>query len=214
METETKVKHILEELDNRYPDPRLALNFSNAYELLVATILAAQCTDVRVNEVTPDLFAKYPDAASLAKADREELEEEIKSTGFYRNKTKSLLGCAKALVENHGGDIPRDLDALVELPGVGRKTGNVVLGGAYGLPGIAVDTHVSRVSQRLGLTSNTDPVKIEFDLNKIIPREKWTRFSHQLTLHGRETCVARKPKCSKCPLPPWCDYYRDHVHSA
>jgi endonuclease-3 len=208
MKHKENVNHILAELDKAYPDARLALRFSNAYELLVATILSAQCTDERVNQVTPALFKKYPTAQALAEADIAELEHEIKSTGFYRNKAKSLKGCAQALVERHEGEIPRDMEAMVKLPGVGRKTANMVLGATYGIPGIVVDTHVSRVTQRLGLTKNTDATKIEFDLNEIIPRERWTLFSHQLILHGRTICVARKPKCNLCPLSPWCDYFQ------
>jgi endonuclease-3 len=209
MDRKEKVSSILKALDQAYPHARIALRFSNAYELLVATILSAQCTDERVNQVTPSLFKKYPHAGALAKADPAELEDDIRSTGFFRNKAKSLLGCAKALVERHGGEVPPDLDALVKLPGIGRKTANAVLGAAYGIPGIVVDTHVSRVTQRLGLTNHTDPVKIEFDLMEILPKERWTLFSHQIILHGRQICIARRPLCDRCPLSPWCDYYKN-----
>jgi endonuclease-3 len=209
MDIKEKVSPILKALDQAYPNAKLALHFSNAFELLVATILSAQCTDERVNQVTPSLFKRYPDARALAQADQAELEDDIRSTGFFRNKAKSLKGCAQALVEKHGGKVPPDLDALVQLPGIGRKTANVVLGAAYGIPGIVVDTHVSRITQRLGLTKNTDPVKIEFDLMEILPQERWTLFSHQIILHGRQICVARKPLCDRCPLSAWSDYYQN-----
>ena len=167
----------------------------------MATILSAQCTDARVNLVTPSLFARFPDAAALAQAEREDLEERIKSTGFFRNKTKSLVGMARAVVDKHRGIVPNSMDELTALPGVGRKTANVILGNAFGLnEGVVVDTHVTRVSFRLGLTRETDPVKIEQDLMKVVPREKWTLFSHLLIFHGRAICVARRPLCEDCPL--------------
>jgi len=188
-------------LEETYPDAKCSLDYRNPYELLVATILSAQCTDVRVNMVTPDLFARFPDATTLADAEQEDLENRIKSTGFFRNKTKSLLGMARAVVDKHRGDIPRTMDELTHLPGVGRKTANVVLGNAFGInDGIVVDTHVTRVSFRLGLTRETDAVKIEQDLVKVVPREKWTLFSHLLIFHGRAICVARRPLCERCPL--------------
>lgn len=192
-------------LEQTYPDARCSLDHANAYELLVATILSAQCTDVRVNMVTPALFERFPDPAALADADREDLENRIKSTGFFRNKTKSLVGMARALVEKHRGAVPATMEELTKLPGVGRKTANVVLGNAFGRnEGVVVDTHVTRVAFRLGLTRETDPVKIEQDLMKMVPREKWTQFSHLLIFHGRQICVARRPLCEKCPLSDLC----------
>ncbi|HJU69113.1 MAG TPA: endonuclease III [Gemmatimonadaceae bacterium] len=188
-------------LEQTYPDAKCSLDHRNPYELLVATILSAQCTDERVNMVTPDLFERFPNAEALVDADVEDLENRIRSTGFFRNKTKSLLGMARAVVDKHRGEIPRTMDELTHLPGVGRKTANVVLGNAFGLnEGIVVDTHVTRVSFRLGLTRHTDAVKIEQDLVKVVPREKWTLFSHLLIFHGRAICVARRPLCENCPL--------------
>jgi len=192
-------------LEQTYPDARCSLDHRDPYELLVATILSAQCTDARVNMVTPDLFARFPDAAALAEGEQEDIENRIKSTGFFRNKTKSLLGMARAVVDKHRGEIPRTMDELTHLPGVGRKTANVVLGNAFGLDeGVVVDTHVTRVSFRLGLTRETDAVKIEQDLMKVVPRPKWTLFSHLLIFHGRSICVARRPLCEKCPLWDLC----------
>jgi endonuclease-3 len=192
-------------LEQTYPDAKCSLEHTNAYELLVATILSAQCTDARVNMVTPELFARFPDVATLADADQEDLENRIKSTGFFRNKTKSLLGMARAVVDTHRSSVPSTMDELTKLPGVGRKTANVILGNAFGLnEGVVVDTHVTRVSFRLGLTRETEPVKIEQDLMKIVPREKWTLFSHLLIFHGRQICVARRPLCEQCPLWDLC----------
>ncbi len=208
MKDEASIRHILDALDQEFPKAQIALKFSNPFECLVATILSAQCTDERVNQVTPDLFKKYPDAYAMADADLNELETTIKSTGFFRNKAKNIKACSEALVERHEGKIPADFDAMVKLPGVGRKTANMVLGASYGIPGVIVDTHVTRVSQRLGLTENRDATKIEFDLNELIPRERWTTFSNQLIWHGRTVCVARKPKCDVCPLSSWCDYFQ------
>ena len=207
MPEERKVQKILETLDRLYPDARCSLNFSNPLELLVATILSAQCTDERVNEVTKDLFRKYRSAEDYARVSQEELEKDIRPTGFYKNKAKSLRGCCKQLVEKFGGRVPADLDELVKLPGIGRKTANVVLGAAFGIPGIVVDTHVKRISRRLGFTAEKDPVKIEFDLMKIVPRERWTKFSHQMIYHGRAVCKARNPLCDECALREYCDYY-------
>jgi len=170
----------------------------------VATILSAQCTDARVNQVTPILFARYPDAGALAGVPQEDLEIVVKSTGFFRMKARAIRECAADIVAKHGGVVPDTLDALVALRGVGRKTANVVLGNAYGIPGVVVDTHVSRLSNRLGLVREHDPVKIEHALMPLIPRERWTAFSHWLILHGRAVCVARKPRCSVCPLLPHC----------
>ncbi len=192
-------------LEQTYPHARCSLDHHNAYELLVATILSAQCTDARVNMVTPALFERFPDPAALADADREDLENRIKSTGFFRNKAKSLIGMARALMDKYRGRVPSTMEELTKLPGVGRKTANVVLGNAFGQnEGIVVDTHVTRVAFRLGLTRETDPVKIEQDLIKIVPRDKWTEFSHLLIFHGRQICVARRPLCERCPLNDIC----------
>jgi endonuclease-3 len=188
-----------------YPDAHCALDHENPYQLLVATILSAQCTDKRVNMVTPELFRRYPDAFALADADREELEELIKSTGFFRSKTKSLMGMARALVDRYGGRVPDTMDELTKLPGVGRKTANVVLGNAFHRNvGIVVDTHVTRLATRLGLTSETDPVKIEAALMPLFPPEQWTMLSHLLIEHGRRVCVARVPRCGQCVLNDIC----------
>ena len=192
-------------LAKTYPAAECALNFETPLQLLIATILSAQCTDVRVNLVTKDLFARYPDAAAFAKAKLPELERAIQSTGFFRNKAKNIKACCQAIVAEHGGLVPRDLDALVKLPGVGRKTANVVLGTAFGLAsGVVVDTHVARLSYRLGLTTQADPVKIEQDLMAILPKKEWIDFSHRLIHHGRQICIARKPRCSICPLADVC----------
>ena len=192
-------------LEREHPDAHCELDHRNPYELLVATILSAQCTDKRVNLTTPALFAEYPDAAALASARQERLEELVKSTGFFRNKAKSLLGMSAAVVERHGGAIPDEMEALVELPGVGRKTANVVLGNAFGRnEGVVVDTHVARVAGRLGLTAESDPVKIEQDLAALFPRDRWTMLSHLLIFHGRRICDARAPKCERCPLAALC----------
>jgi endonuclease III len=201
-----KIGPILELLDQTYPEAHVTLDFANPLEMLVATVLSAQCTDVRVNQVTPALFAKYPTAQTYAQAPVEELEDMIRSTGFFRNKAKSIKALCQKLVEDYGGEVPASLDELVKLPGIGRKTANVVLGNAFGLPGIFVDTHLGRVSQRLGLTKHKDPVKIEFDLMPLVPKERWVKFSHQMIWHGRQICDARKPKCPLCPLLPYCDY--------
>jgi endonuclease-3 len=197
------------EIDNRlakhYPDAHCALDFTSPFQLLVATILSAQCTDKRVNMVTPALFKRYRTPAALAAANPEELEELIKSTGFFRNKTKSLIGMSTAVAEQHGGRVPDELDVLVKLPGVGRKTANVVLGNAYDKnEGVVVDTHVARVAGRLGLTKETDPVKIEQDLMRLFPRDRWTMLAHLLIEHGRTICEARRPKCEICFLNDLC----------
>jgi len=199
-----RVAALLGILERLHPEAATALRHANALQLLVATILSAQCTDERVNMVTPALFERFPDAAALAAAGRAELEDLIRSTGFFRNKAKAIQACCADIVAKHGGAVPRTLEELTALHGVGRKTANVVLGNAYGIPGIVVDTHVQRLSQRLGLTREKDPVKIEFALMPVIPRERWTLFSHWLILHGRQVCVARKPRCSICPLAPHC----------
>jgi len=200
-----RVAAILEQLAESYPDAKCALDFETPLQLLIATILSAQCTDVRVNLVTPALFAKYPDAAAFAHAELADLERMIHSTGFFRSKAKSIQSACADLVQLHGGSVPRDLDTLVALRGVGRKTANVVLGNAYGIAsGIVVDTHVGRLAKRLGLTRESDPVKVEMALQPAIPREHWVMFSHWLILHGRQVCNARKPACSACPLSAYC----------
>jgi endonuclease III len=196
---------VLARLKAEYPDAHCALNHDSPYQLIVATILSAQCTDVRVNMVTPALFKRYPDVHQLARADQGELEEMIKSTGFFRNKAKSLIGMARAVVADHDGTLPKTMDELRALPGVGRKTANVVLGNAFGLnEGVTVDTHVTRLSRLLGLTRHTDAEKIEQDLMQAIPRDDWTIFSHLLIEHGRQVCIARRPQHERCVLRDIC----------
>jgi len=207
MTEKERIDKILDILEKEYPDPKIALNFTNPLELLVATILSAQCTDERVNKVTRYLFQKYRTAQDYAKADLKELEEEIKPTGFYKNKAKTLKECAEKISKEFSGHVPHSLDELITLPGVGRKTANIVLGNAFGKQAIAVDTHVKRVSNRLGLASSEDPYKIEMELMDKIPEDKWTLTTHRLIWHGRLVCKARNPLCSKCPLKdlsPWC----------
>ena len=205
MEGKAPVEETIARLKTAYPEARTALYWSNPLELLVATILSAQTTDVRVNAVTPNLFAKYPTAADYAGADPTELEEDIRPTGFFRNKAKSLRGVARALADDHGGEVPRTMDELVALPGVGRKTANVVLGNAFGIDeGVVVDTHVRRLSNRLGFTTQNDPEKIERDLMQTVPNRDWTLFSHLLILHGRSVCKARKPACVDCVVNDLC----------
>jgi endonuclease-3 len=196
---------VLARLKREYPDARTELDFETPLQLLIATILSAQCTDKRVNMVTPELFRAFPTARDLAAAEVERLEDLIRSTGFFRNKTKSLLGMSAAIVERHGGEVPRTMEELVQLPGVGRKTANVVLGNALGASeGVVVDTHVGRLSVRLGFTNETDPVKVEQVLMRFIPREDWVKISHLLIFHGRRVCVARAPKCGECVLNDIC----------
>ena len=200
-----RVEQILRGLDKAYPHARIALNYSSPLELLVATILSAQCTDERVNIVTRDLFRKYRSAEDYANARREELENDVRSTGFYRNKTKSIQGACRMILNTFGGHVPDTMEELLELPGVARKTANVVLGAAYGKSeGIVVDTHVQRLSQRLELTREEDPQKIELDLMNLIPQSRWIAFSHQMILHGREVCKARKPLCPTCCVEKTC----------
>ena len=201
-----RARALIRHLDRAYPDAACALRFSTPLELLVATILAAQCTDERVNLVTASLFQKYRRAAEYAAADPATFEGEIRSTGFFRAKTRSVLGMARALVEQHGGEVPRTLDALVALPGVGRKTANVVLGNAFGVPGIAVDTHVFRVTQRLGLAKADDPDEVETQLAEAVPRPRWTHFCHLIQAHGRQVCHARTPDCPSCPVRALCPW--------
>lgn len=196
---------VVRALRRAYPDAACALEFHSPLELLIATILSAQCTDERVNRVTRTLFGKYRSAADYARAPLAELEQDIKSTGFYRNKAKNIQSCCKILQEQYGGEIPQDLEALVDLPGIGRKTASVVLGTAFGIPsGVVVDTHVTRLSRRLGLTQHKDPEKIERDLIDQLPKKEWIDFSHRMIHHGRRICAARKPKCDECPLGTFC----------
>jgi endonuclease-3 len=199
-----RARRINRELAKAYPDAHTELNFSNPLELLVATILSAQTTDVRVNLVTPTLFAKYPAAADYAAADRDELETIIQSTGFFRAKTSTLISMAQALCERFGGQVPDTLEELVTLPGVGRKTANVVLGNAFGKPGITVDTHFGRLARRFGWTSETDPVKVEHEVGALFPKSEWTLLSHRLIWHGRRICFARRPACGVCPVAALC----------
>jgi endonuclease-3 len=204
-ELKTQARAIERLLRKAYPDATCELGHRNALELAVATILSAQCTDKRVNMVTPALFARYPDVFALAAADQRDVEALIKSTGFFRNKAKSVIGMAKAVVARHGGEVPRTMEELVVLPGVGRKTANVILGNAFGLnEGVVVDTHVARLSARLGLTRETDPVKIERALMPLFPRSSWTLLSHLLIWHGRRVCDAKKPRCADCVLRRIC----------
>jgi endonuclease-3 len=204
-----RVTAILAKLDEAYPNATCELKHENAFQLLVSTILSAQCTDVRVNQVTQTLYKKYENPEAFAHASPKELEQEIRPTGFFRNKTKSVMGASKAILEKFGGQVPRTMEEILTLPGVARKTANVVLGTAFGIAsGIVVDTHVIRLSNRLDLTRNEDPRKIEHDLMQVIPREKWIQFSHQLIWHGRRVCAARTPKCAECNLEKLC-YSKD-----
>jgi endonuclease-3 len=202
----TRARKILQRLSRAYPDAAIALRFTTPLELLVATILSAQCTDERVNAVTESLFKRYRDARDYAGADPAKLEREIHSTGFFKAKTRALIGLGRALLERHGGEVPRTVDELTALPGVGRKTANVVLGNAFGVPALAVDTHVFRVSQRLELARADDPEKVHDQLCAVIPRRKWTEATHLLIFHGRRTCLARKPDCPRCPVNPLCPW--------
>ncbi len=213
MNLKEKAAWIQARLDEAYPEPKCALNFQNPWQLLVATVLSAQCTDERVNQVTPGLFERYPDPEATAKADINELEEAVRPTGFFRNKAKSLKASAQVVMERHGGKVPTTLEEMVKLPGIGRKTANLILGETLGIPGVVVDTHVSRVSQRLGLTTNKNAEKIEADLMKLFPTSVWTRISNQIIWHGRLVCSAKKPKCPDCMLNLHCVYYRESMES-
>ena len=213
MKTPTETRHILDLLESQHPDADTELHYKNAYQLLVATILSAQSTDQRVNMVTPALFRKYPDAKALAKATTADLEPQIHSTGFFRAKSKSLVGMAKKLVQEHKGEVPADIDALVALPGVGRKTANVVLGHALGVPGLPVDRHVLRVANRIGIAEGDDPVKVEEQLCAAMPKARWTRASDTLILHGRRVCKPR-PLCDTCAVQAECDYFNTVVNRA
>jgi len=201
-----RVAAILKRIDEAYPNATCELNHSNAFQLLIATILSAQCTDVRVNQVTATLFEKYPTPEAFAHANPRELEQDIRPTGFFRNKTKSVIGASKAILERFGGQVPRTMEEMLTIPGAARKTSNVVLGTAYGIAsGVVVDTHVQRLSNRLELTRNEDPKKIEQDLMKILPQDRWISFSHQMIWHGRRVCSARNPKCVECSLESLCN---------
>ena len=201
-----RAKAVIETLRREFPDTRCSLDHGDAWQLLVATILSAQCTDARVNMVTPDLFARFPTVADFAAAPIEELEEAIRSTGFYRNKAKSIRGAAQTIVEQHGGEVPDTMAQLVKVPGAGRKTANVVLGEIWNRSeGVVVDTHVSRIAMKLGLSDTKDPVKAERQLNEVLPREDWRDFTHLVIDHGRAICRARAPKCDACPIYRWCE---------
>jgi len=210
-ERKMKVEKIIPILKKMHPYAQCELTHNNPLELLIATTLSAQCTDERVNMVTQNLFKKYTSAEDYAESLPEELEEDIRSTGFFRNKAKMIRECTREIVTRFGGKVPDNLEDLVSLPGIGRKTANVVLGTAFGIPGIAVDTHVLRVSQRLGLTEKKDAVKVEFDLMEIVPKKEWVPFSHLLIFHGRYICKARKPICKKCGLPKFCDFFQGQL---
>lgn len=203
---ETIHKNILRQLKKRYQDSQCALSYKTPYQLLVATVLSAQCTDERVNKVTPHLFKQYPDSHSMSQAPLKQIEELIKSTGFYKNKAKHICVAAKKIVREHEGEVPRNMKELTKLPGVGRKTANVVLGNAFGVPGIVVDTHVTRLSNRLGLAKGKNAVKLEKDLEKVVSKKDWVGFSHWMIQHGRSLCKARKPLCKKCFLDPICPH--------
>ena len=199
-----RARRLCRGLARLYPDAHCALDHQNPLQLLIATILSAQCTDVRVNLVTPALFARYPDAQAFADADLRELETAIQSTGFFRNKARNIQACCRILVDSFDGQVPATMEELVPLPGVGRKTANVILGNAFGVPGITVDTHVRRLAKRMGLTKHDDPVKIERDLMELVPAKDWTMFSHRMIFHGRRVCFARKPDCAGCLLAKDC----------
>jgi len=210
-ERKARLEKIFAGLDSLYPNVTCALHHSNAWELLVATILSAQCTDERVNKVTPGLFKKYPTVAAMAAASQDELAQDIRSTGFFNNKARSLIGAARKLMADHKGEVPRSMEELLQVPGAARKTANVVLGTAFGIAaGVVVDTHVQRIARRLDLTKNDDPINIEQDLIKIVPQSRWIQFAHQVIHFGRGICIARKPRCAECPLDPLC-YAKDKV---
>lgn len=205
MRQKERLENILERLDETYGTALTAhLRYENAFQLLIATILSAQCTDARVNQVTPALFERFPDPQSFARAKQKDVEALIHSTGFYHNKAKNIIACAKRLVADFGGEVPKDIDDLTSLPGVGRKTANVVRGNIYGEPSVVVDTHVGRISRKLGLTKQTDPEKVEYDLMRVLPKENWIRYNIQIIILGREICMARRPKCDACFLSDLC----------
>ena len=204
MTRKERYKKIKEILDITYPDAICSLKYKKPHELLISTILAAQCTDKRVNSITPELYKKYPSPAAFANADYDELCEDIKSTGFFRNKAKNIIACTKKLVSDYDGEVPNDFEALISLAGVGRKTAGVVLGDAFNNPHLVIDTHAKRLAKRMGLTNNTDPYKVELDLAKSVPQKETSDFCHQLVFHGRAICTARKPKCEICPVNEIC----------
>jgi endonuclease III len=206
MTKKEKVKAIMEIFNEAYPDAACSLDYVDPLQLMVSTQLSAQCTDARVNIVTGSLFKKYCNVNDFANADLKEMEEDIKSTGFYHNKAKNIINACKMIISDFNGKVPSNMDDLLKLPGVGRKTANLVLGDAFGIPGVVVDTHAKRLSKRIGLTENEDPEKVEFDLMKVIPKENWAMFSHQLVYHGRAVCNARKPICEECKIRNYCDY--------
>lgn len=201
-----RVKAIIEEMERLYPEAGCSLEYKDPLQLMIATILAAQCTDARVNIVTQDLYKKYVTAEDFANASLEELEQDIRSTGFYHNKAKNIINACKMIISDFGGKVPSNMEDLLKLPGVGRKTANLVLGDIFGVPGVVVDTHAGRLSNRIGFTRHSDPEKIEYDLMKIIPKENWTRFCHQLVYHGRAVCSARKPNCQGCTIREYCKF--------
>lgn len=211
MNKKEKIIHILQVFDKLYPDAECSLEYSNPLQLLISTQLAAQCTDARVNIVTKDLYAKYKNAEDFANADISELEQDIKPTGFFRNKAKNIKECCRILVDKYNGKIPDNMEELTALPGVGRKTANLVLYEVYGIQGIIVDTHAKRLSNRIGLTKNENPEKIEYDLQKIVPKERWADFCHMLVSHGRMVCKARKPECENCGIKQYCNYYSKNL---
>jgi len=208
MDNEQRVRKIIEIFDKLYPDAGCSLEYKDPLQLLISTQLAAQCTDARVNIVTKELYKKYKNVYDFAAADLSELEEDIKPTGFYHNKARNIINCCKMLIEEYGGKVPDNMEDLLKLPGVGRKTANLILGDIFGIPGIVVDTHAKRLSKRIGLTKNDDPAKVEIDLMNTVPKESWTKFCHQLVYHGRAVCNARKPKCDECAIREYCDYGR------
>lgn len=204
MTKKERVVEIIRVFDKLYPEAECSLTYKDPIQLLVAAQLSAQCTDARVNIVTETLFQKYKSVHDFAKANLEELQEDIRSTGFFRNKARNIKNCCKMIIDQFNGIVPDNMDDILKLPGVGRKTANLILGDVYGIPGIVVDTHAKRLSKRIGLTKNEDPEKIEYDLMKIVPKSEWTRFCHQLVLHGRALCTARKPKCTECAINDYC----------
>lgn len=208
-----RVIEIIKVFDKLYPDAKTSLKYKDPLQLLVATQLSAQCTDARVNIVTKTLFQKYKNVYDFAEADLEELQEDIKSTGFYRNKARNIKNCCRMLIDKFDTMIPDNMNDMLKLPGVGRKTANLILGDIFGIPGIVVDTHAKRLSKRIGLTENDNPEKIEYDLMKVVPKTEWTRFCHQLVLHGRAICTARNPKCDKCPINEFCMTGKSEIRS-
>lgn len=213
MELKERVIKVLDLLEEHYGPTRCYLTHENAWQLLIATILSAQCTDERVNMVTKELFKKYTSVKDFAEADQAELEQDIRSTGFFRNKAANIIGCCQMLLSEYGGEVPSDIDKLIKLPGVGRKTANVVRGNIYGIPSIVVDTHVRRVSNLLGFTDSQDPVKIEFELMELLPEKNWIAYNTQIIAHGRKICIARRPKCEICFLAGLCDHIQKNKES-